>query len=577
MNKRGGIFTLFIFLFLSVIILLQIFSMVQSDRLYERVNFLLDMLAKGEVERAVAEKGQRVDLRGEEFAGDEGDWLVWRIGAEPATLNYVTAKDIYAGWIVVGNILESLLEYDLDKVELKPLLAEGFEISDDGLEITFRLREDVCFSDGERIASDDVIFSYQMIINPKVDAHSLANYYQPIEQVVRIDERTVKFILAEPYFKGLEIAGLMPILPKHIYEFFEPKQFNEHRSNPVGSGPFVFERWDVGHGIVLRRNERYWADKPKLEKIVFRIITNELAALQALRSHEIDFMVPTSEQFVELSHDEEFTEEFQCLSYWNPGTGYTYIGWDGNTAFFNDRRVRLAMTHLIDRESMIKHLFGGLGRVITGPFYVLGEQYDSSIEPWSYNPERAKQLLDEAGWVDSDGDGIRDKDGVVFRFKFMIVSGYLPHERLVRLLKDEMAKVGIELNPDPYEWSVFQERLNTRSFDAATLAWGGVVLQDPYQVWHSSQIERRGSNYVGFENSEADAIIEQARRTLDVQERNELYHRFHKILHKEQPYTFLRARPSIRFLDKRFKDVKIHKLGLDPEEWYVPRQEQRYK
>jgi len=577
MNGRRGIFTFFLFFSLSIIVLLQVLSMVQSDRLYERLNYLVDTWQSRGPVRVAQEKWRSADLPGEEYPGDEGDWLVWRIGAEPATLNYITSKDIYANWIVGGNIFESLLEYDYDEVELKPLLAESYEVSSDGLEMTFRLRKDINFSDGVAVTADDVIFSYETIINPDVDAHALANYYYPIKEVIQIDSHTVKFVFRELYFKGPEIGGLMPIVPKHIYKFSDASEFNKRRSEPVGSGPYLFEKWDVGQEVVLRRNENYWGRKPKLEKIVFRVITNEVAALQSLRSHQVDFIVPTSEQFVELSADEEFVKEFECLSYWNPGVGYSYIGWNQNTAFFADRRVRLAMTHLVDRETIIKHLMKGQGRIVTGPFYVLGKQYDSSIEPWPYDPERAKELLDEAGWRDTDKDGIRDKKGAPFRFKFMIVSGYVPGEQIAKLLKDEMAKAGIDLIPDPYEWSVFEERLNTRSFDATMLAWGGTVLTDPYQIWHSSQIAGRGSNRVGFNHAEADALIEEARRTLDESKRNKLYHRFHRILHNEQPYTFFRARPSLRFLDRRFKNVKIHKLGLNPLEWYVPEDQQRYK
>lgn len=577
MNGRRGVVTFFLFLFLLIIILLQILSMVQSDRLYERINRLERTFENATAIGRAGSEPNTSAVSDKEYPGDKGDWLVWRIGAEPATLNYITSKDLYATWVTGGSIFESLLEYDLDKVELKPLLAKSYEVSADGLEMLFRLRDDVYFSDGVPITTEDILFSYETIINPKVDAHSLANYYYPIKEVIKIDNRTVKFVLREPYFKGLEIAGLMPIFPKHIYEFTEPAEFNRRRSNPVGSGPYVFEKWDVGREIVLRRNERYWGPKPKLKKIIFRVITNNVAAVQALRSHGIDFMVPTSEQFVELSQNEEFVKEFECLSYWNPGVGYYHIDWNQATPFFSDRRVRLAMTHLVDRESIIKYLLKGLGRVVTGPFYINGLQNDPSIKPWPYDPVRSKQLLDEAGWRDSDGDGIRDKEGVPFRFNFMIVSNYPLHERMAKLLKDEMAKAGIDLIPDPYEWSVFEERLNTRSFEATTLAWGGVVQEDPYQIWHSSQIKGRGSNRVGFNNPEADAIIEKARRTLDKARRNKLYHRFHQILHEEQPYTFMWSRPSARFLDRRFKNVKIHKLGLDSSEWYVPKDQQRYK
>ncbi len=448
MNNRSGVFTFFLFLILLIIIVLQLLLMVQSDRLYRRIDHVFNEL-KDSGDRITEQKTGFGDLPVKEERCEEGDWLIWRIGAEPATQNPLTKKDISTDWIVTGNIFEGLLEYDLDSAELKPLLAGGYKITADGQEIIFGLRDDVHFSDGQKITADDVIFSYQTIINPGVDAQGLANYYYPVREVIKIDSRTIKFTLREPYFKGVEICGQMPILPKHIYKFIEPGEFNGRRSGPVGSGPYIFERWDVGREIVLRRNENYWGQKPALSKIVFRVITNELGAIQSLRGHEIDFMAPSCEQFAELSDDKEFTGDFNCLSYWNPGVGYSYIGWNAKTVFFNDRRVRLAMTQLIDREMIIKHLTKGLGRIVTGPFYIFSKQYDSSIEPWPYDTARAKELLDEAGWIDRDGDGIRDKEGRSFRFKFMVVSGYQEWEQLARLLKDGMAKAGVDLIVEP--------------------------------------------------------------------------------------------------------------------------------
>lgn len=240
--------------------------------------------------------------------------------------------------------------------------------------------------------------------------------------------------------------------------------------------------------------------------------------------------------------------------------------------------MRLAMTYLVDREMICKHLLKNPdAKVPTGTFYIYGRQGDPNIQPWPYDPQMARKLLDEAGWVDHDGDGIRDKDGVPFKFRYMIGSGVTLHEQIAKLVKDEAAKVGIEVTLDPYEWSIFSQRLLDRQFDAVNLAWGGAVEEDPYQIWHSSQIGNRGSNYVGFRNAEADSLIEEARKTLDEGKRNELYHRFHRILHEEQPYTFVYTRPEQRFLDRRFENVKVHKLGLDTLEWYVPKEKQRYK
>jgi len=253
------------------------------------------------------------------------------------------------------------------------------------------------------------------------------------------------------------------------------------------------------------------------------------------------------------------------------------VGWNYDTVFFSDQRVRLAMTHIINRESIRKHIYKDIARIVTGPFYILGPQYDANVEPWPYDIARAKGLLDEAGWVDTDGDGIRDKDGAAFRFKFMFPGGGGLGEKLIKLLQDEAAKVGIEVISEPYEWSVFHERLINRDFDSFILGWSAPVLQDPYQLWHSSQVGSHGSNYVGFRNGEADGLIEEARRTLDDDKRNELYHQLHRLLHKEQPYTFLLTRPILEFLDRRFENVRIKNLGVEPHEWYVPKEKQRYK
>lgn len=578
MNGRSAWLTFFIFLFLLVMIALQVLSMVQSDRLYERLNLLLDRLRTSGPVRVAGEKERSVVLPMEEYPGDEGDWLVWSLSVEPATLNEIhDSGGMATRWIVSGNIFESLLRYDPDEFELEPFLAESFEVSDDGLEISFVIRDDVYFSDGHPITADDVIFTYETIINPGVDAASLANYYRDIERVEKISGREVKFIMKRVYFKSLEFTGGMPIMPKHIYAFDDPDEFNKRISNPIGSGPYIFEKWNVGREVVLRRNENYWGRKPKLSKIVYKIITNDTAAIQALRAGETDYLRPLPDQFTDLSKDEEFKKDFYCLSYWTPAVGYFWMGWNQDRPFFKERVVRLAMTYLVDREMMCKHLLRNPDAIVpTGNFYMFGPQSDPNIKPWPYDPEKAKQLLEDAGWVDSDGDGVRDKDGVAFRFRYMIVSGTYLHEQMAKLVKDEAAQAGIEVIIDPYEWSVFIQKVQNREFDAVNMAWAGGLAGDPYQIWHSSQIEG-GSNYVGFSNSEADAIIEEARGTLDDDKRNKLYHKFHRIIHDEQPYTFVYTRPQQRFLHRRFKNVIIHKLGLDGHEWYVPREKQKYK
>ncbi len=580
MNNRSGPVTFFLFLFLLIMILLQVLSMIQSDRLYERLNLLLDRAVTGRIATGlVSQKSEGKDLPGEPYPGDEGDWLVWCLSAEPSTLNYIhTTSTKATQWITLGSIFETLLEYDPNEVTLRPDLAESYEISEDGLEIYFRIRDEAHFSDGQPVTADDIIFTHATIMNPKVDAAYMRSYYSIISEIVKISDKEVKFVMREVYFKSLEIAGGIYIFPKHVYDFNDPAEFNKHISNPIGSGPYIFEKWNVGKEVVLRRNENYWGHKPKLEKIIYRIITNDTAAVQAMRTDQIDYMRPVPDQYTDLCSDKEFTKKTQCLSYWHPGAGYFWIGWNQSRPFFTDRKVRLALTHLVDREAIKEYILRNTeAQIPTGPFYIYGKQNNSDIEPWPYDPDRARELLDEAGWIDTDGDGIRDKDGVPFRFKYMIVGGTYLHEQIAKLVKDSASKAGIDVVLEPYEWSIFSERVNDRKFDAVNMAWLGGLESDPYHIWHSSQIGNRGANYVGFNNAQADRIIEKARRTLDRNKRNELYHHFHQILHEEQPYTFIYTRPEQRFLDRRFKNVKIYKLGIDEFEWYVPRDEQRYK
>jgi peptide/nickel transport system substrate-binding protein len=187
MNGRGGVVTFFIFLFLSIIILLQILSMVQSDRLYEGLNRLDEIFESTGALWGISRESERPSVLEEEYPGDEGDWLVWGFRVEPKTLNQYSAEnDIYSRWITVPYIFEPLLVYDFDDLTMRPWLAESYEISDDGLEYTFRLRDDVHFSDGVPVTADDVIFTYETAVNPEVDAANIANLFVDVEKAVKM-------------------------------------------------------------------------------------------------------------------------------------------------------------------------------------------------------------------------------------------------------------------------------------------------------------------------------------------------------------------------------------------------------
>jgi len=503
----------------------------------------------------------------------DGDWLIYHLGAEPGTLNPIVARDVAENIINSNKIYETLLTRDNKSLELVPLLAESWTISEDKLTFTFKLRNNVNWHDGKPFTSEDVVYSYNSIMNPKVDSAQLKGYYQEIQKVEALDDYTVKFTYARPYFLALEFCGGMPIVPKHI---FEKGDFNKNPAgrHPIGTGPYKFSKWETGREVVLEKNKEYWGEKPKINKIVFKIINDRNVAFQVLRKGELDFSSLTPIQWEKQSKTKKFEEKFNKHAYFRPN--YSYIGWNLDRPFFSDKRVRKAMTHLVNRELILEKILYNLGAIVTNPFYLKGKEYDKSIKPIKFSPEQAISLLDEAGWIDSDSDGIRDKNGVKFEFEFLIPHGSDTSEKISTILKEELDKVGIVMNIRKIEWAVFVQRLNERKFDAVTLSWSLGVESDPYQLWHSSQKSSGGSNFVGFENAEADKIIEDARKEFNNDKRTKLYKKFANIIHNEQPYTFLFCGKSPVAVNNRFKGVNVYPLGLDFLEWYVPAELQIY-
>ena len=307
-----------------------------------------------------------------------------------------------------------------------------------------------------------------------------------------------------------------------------------------------------------------------------RVVKEPTARLQALRNGELDRIGLLPEQWVKQTDDAAFTEKFAKFRYTD--RNFSYIGYNQRNDLFKDRRVRLALTHLTDRERILREVHLGLGRITTGTFYVESPAYDPTIQPWPFDPARAKALLTEAGWSDHDGDGILDREGKKFEFTFMTISGSTINEQVAEIVRQECSKAGIIVNVNPIEWSVYISRLEEWNFDVCSLGWSLDWDSDPYQIWHSSQADiKRSSNHVGFKNAEADKLIEAARVEFDPVKRNALYHQFDRILHEEQPYTFLIASDALVAQDRRFRNAKVYPLGMDVNSFWAPPAEQKYR
>lgn len=516
-----------------------------------------------------------------------GDWLIDSSLAPPDRLTPLVSGDTFASEIQ-SDVLDSLAQRDSRTLDWTPSIATDWIISEDGMTMTFFMRRGVQFSDGVEMTADDVVWTYQWTMNPQVEADRDRAYMSKIKNVEKIDDYTVRFTFVEPYFQSFTLAGGMAILPKHFYSKYSPKQFNESAGLLLGSGPYKLENptdWhnEPGKPLQLVRNERYWGERPPFDRKIWRIIPDASARLTTFRNGDIDILSPTPEQYRDLLKDDALLKRTQHYEYDAPAGGYRYIGWyekrAGKPLAFADKRVRQAMTMLIDRENICNNILYGYGTVANGPFSPLSPQNDTTIKPLPYDRDAAIALLKEAGYFDRDGDGVIDgPDGKPFKYELAYPSSSSVLERIALQVKDNMLRAGIDCQPKGYEWSILLERMKARDLDAMMLGWGGTIESDLYQIFHSDQIKDNGDNTISYSNPELDKIIEAARRTVDDDKRMVLWQQAQAILHEDQPYTFLFTSKALVFMDKRLQNVQLVKVGLNPStEWFVPKDQQEHK
>ncbi|NOY74727.1 MAG: hypothetical protein GXP32_02920 [Kiritimatiellaeota bacterium] len=480
-----------------------------------------------------------------------------------------------------------------------PMLAESWSVSDDKLTYTINLRKGVLwqnFTDpvngkewrNVEVTADDFKFYLDAVKNKDTDCAAIRTYLIDLSRIEVISKYKFKVRWKKRYFLSESTTlGLSP-LPRHLYHAypgpFDGKRFNDdHERNRivVGCGPYQFVGWEKGQRITLKRFDNYYGARygvaPPIERIQLEVIKHPKTQLQALLAGEIDQMSLQPDQWVLHTNTPRFdskTGDVRKLKY--PARVYRYIGYNLRNPLFKDRRVRVALTHLIDRKRIIKDVYHGLARIVTGNFFIGTPYYDKSIKPYPFSVEKARKFFAEAGWRDTDGDGVLDKNGMKFDFTILAPSNSPKYDKILPIIKEDMAKAGVVLRIRKVEWSVFVQMIGAKKFEACILGWGMGFESDPYQLWHSSQADaKESSNFIGFKNPEADKLIEQIRVCFDLKKRIELCHKFHRLLHKEQPYTFLFSPDALLAQSARYKNVRIFPGGPESRITWTPRKLQK--
>lgn len=526
------------------------------------------------------------DPRGEPgFA--EGGELVEIMDAKFPRVTPFINTDVY-GRRIVDRVAEPLAVFDPTTLALVGLLADAWQYAADGTWLRVHIRPKATFSDGKPVTAEDVRFTFKdYILNPLVEAPAARAGLDYVADVKVIDEKTVEFAFHPDKVLFLNLANTLNqnILPKHYYSRFEPTQINSSTSLLMGSGPFRLEsndpdrQWNPGEDLVLVRNEQYWATKARspLAAMRFKSITDESARLVAYRKGEGHITTPTAPQFTEVQKEAGWAEANRSLNWINMRGGYTFIGWQCGLRAgkrltpFADKRVRQAMTMLLDRERMINEIWNGVGGVSKGPFNPQSPAADPTNSPWPFDLDRAKALLAEAGWRDRDGDGILENEkGEPFEFEATMPSGGDIYDRIGSFLKSACLKAGIRCTVRQIDWAVYSEVGKARDFDALFLGWqSNQPESDVRQMFHSDSIKAGGDNFVQWNSPEGDRLIDVGRRTLDEGERMKIWHQLERVLHDEQPYTFVRVAPWLRFVNRSVGNVHAYKTALEPWEYFL--------
>ncbi len=503
----------------------------------------------------------------------KGDFIVYGMNGDASNLIPALASDS-ASSTVNSRIYNGLVKIDKD-LNLIGDLAESWDISADGLIYTFHLRKNVKWHDGAPFTAKDVMFTYQLMIDPKTPTAYAEGFLQ-VKKAEILDDYTFKVLYDKPLARAL-ITWAFDMMPAHLLAGQNLEESPLSRQ-PVGTGPYKMEAWEAGQRIVLKANDDYFAGRPHIDKIVFRIIPDESAQLLELLAGGIDSMGLTPDQYVEKKADPGFTKSFNLFRY--PDFGYTYLGFNLKNPLFQDVRVRRALALALDKNELVEGVLLGLGTPANGPFKPDMWASNQNVKPYPYEPDQAKALLAEAGWRDTNGDGILDKDGQPFQFTLMTNQGNSIREQTALIIQARLKKVGIDVKVRVMEWAAFiKNYLDARNFEAVVMGWSIPLDPDLYDVWSSAKAEAPGLNFISYKNDEVDRLIDESRFTHDKAVRKKAYDRIQEIFYEDVPYVFLFVPDALPAVSSRFIGPEVTPAGLDVNfiKWYVPQELQRYK
>ena len=515
---------------------------------------------------------QTIDYK-DNYSTEKGGILVNAMIGEPSNLIAMIAGDS-ASSTIAGNIFNSLIKYD-EKLNHAPELAKKWMISPDQKTITFTLKDNLVWADGTPLTSEDVLFTWQLVTDPNTRT-PYASDYLLVKKASAPDKNTFEVTYEETYAPAIDTWASLHILPKHLLKDEDINNTYFSRK-PTGSSYYQLNKWVSGQQVSLKSNTNSSQGLPQIEQLISRIIPDTSSQFLELTADNIDLMSINPIQYQRVFPARKDMLEKINL-YKELGNGYTYLGFNLKKAPFNDVNVRQAINYAIDKDEVIKGVLLGLGEPIASPYKPGTRWNNPNLQPYPYSPKKALDLLKKAGYEKNE-DGYFEKNGKVLAFE-ILTNQNKQREMTAVLVQRRLKEIGIEVTIRVLEWASFiNQYIRTGDFNAVVLGWSLSLDPDQFNIWHSSQQGPGQFNFIGYENSKVDKLLELGRKELDANKREKIYHQFSEHLLNDSPIVYLYAGYGLSAVNKRVQGIKNPSppAGIyhNSYEWFIPNELRR--
>ena len=492
----------------------------------------------------------------------------------------IYSSTLYDSW--VNKLVFDGLITNNEKGEPIPNVAESYEVSEDGKTYTFKLNKGIKFTNGQELTAKDVAFTFTSICDPGYDGprmdavNNLVGYEEynkgdasSVEGIKVIDDYTISFTN-----KNTDAAGIWNfeygIMPESVYKF-EKGNFQAVKDKllePVGSGAYKFVHFKPGQEVKFEKNADYWKGEPKIPYIVMKV-TNAQTLLQELMAGTVDIdRVGAKPENIDPLKQAGFLNLDLYMQ-----NGYGYIGLNYGSDKVKDPKVRQALLYGLNRDGFMQSYYQGYGQVYNSHILPTSWAYNPDVPKYEYNPEKAKELLDEAGWKDTNGNGVRDKDGVELELQWLTYTGSKYVDALIPIVQQSWEQIGVKVTPELMEFGTMMDKVNNREYDIFNGAWNLSIDPDPSGIFAISQDVPGGFNNIGWRNEEADKLLKEGKGTTNQEERKKAYAEWQLKFSEDVPYILLGNAQEMFASNSRVKGYNpstyidwthdIYKLELD--------------